>query len=329
MRNINYNLIPFDRDNEETRIFIQELSLSAYDDLYTAKKFPHDRANYGIFSEDHFDADLSSLIIVDGQKVGAIVMAHEAGCEAWELGLFHILPDFQKQGIGSAALGELEEKVKQSDWSGITMKFHSPRSLSNGVPAFGGGMLSFLTKRGYYVKENVAGAYINTPSQFQFDKNKIESIIARNTQEGFTEKDLTQDSADYASNLKKAFELCEREDMKGWQKFFSESYSIKERTGISIIEKDGEVVAVAAYCFEPESPTVWGYTPQWGPLLADSRFRGRGLASWVIYNSLQAQFSNGVSETILWTGVNSLPAKIYQSFGFRLLCPWFALEKKL
>jgi GNAT superfamily N-acetyltransferase len=325
----NYDLLPLDRKDEDTKKFIRELSLSAYDDIYMAKEFPHDRANSGIFNDANFDDDLSAIILVEDKKAGAFVISHEQESDAWELGFFHILPEFQKKGLGSAILSDVEKKMKDSEWQKITMKFHSPRSLTNGVPAFRGDVLSFFTKRGYYIKEHAAGAYINTPTQFMCDEDKIKSIIESNMKDGFGAVNTTVEKGDYDSVLKKAIELCEREERGGWKRFFSESYSARERTGMTIIEKDNEAVAVAGYSFEPESPTVWGYAPQWGPLLADSRYRGRGLASWVIYSSLKEQFSNGAKETILWTGVNSVPAKIYQKFGFRLLCPWFALEKKI
>ena len=325
----NYNLIEFDRTNLMHREFTKNLVMSCYTDRYTAKEFPHARAETGIFNPENYDEDLSRIIMVNGKMAGILVLVHARDASVWELGLFHIRPELQRQGIGSSVLAEAETWVRKTAWSVISMYFHSPRSLVNGVPAFRGDVLSFFTKRGFYIKEQVAGAYINTPNQFCFDKEKLCGIIERNQKDGYLARDVTADDHDYGEVRKKTAQLCTREKRTGWQRFFSEDFPASERIGISVIEKDDNVVAVAGYNFAPVSPTVWGYTPQWGPLLADTHHRKRGLATWVIHNSLNRQFEKGVSEVILWTGVNSIPSKLYESFGFRLLCPWFCLEKQL
>lgn len=326
-----YEIVPFERGNDETRTFVKELLLLSYDDPYAAKEFPWRRAEHGLFNCAHFEGDLSAIIRQAGRNIGAVVLTRPVESSAWELGLFHILPEFQRRGIGSSVLEEIEEKVAESGFPRISMRFHSPRSLVNGIPAFRQDVLDFFTKRGYRMRDNVAGAYVNTPARFNShcDKDKLAHVIKAGKDEGFRALNVRREDNDYENIRYKAVELCSREKHENWKRFLELAYTEEERTGISIIEKEGKAAAVAAYSFLPAPPTVWGYVPQWGPLLTDSNHRKKGLAAWVIANSLSAQFENGAGETMLWTEVGGHPSKIYESFGFRLLCPWYAIEKEL
>jgi hypothetical protein len=124
----------------------------------------------------------------------------------------------QNKVLGSAVLKEAEKWVGKTPWPAISMYFHSPRSVVNGIPAFKGEVLTFFTKRGYYIKKQVAGAYINTPCQFCFDAEKIEEITVRNKKDGYTLRSVSINDHDYFKICEKSAAFCATENRqnKNW-----------------------------------------------------------------------------------------------------------------
>jgi GNAT superfamily N-acetyltransferase len=323
-------LAVIDRKNKEHAEYIRNSLMECYsNDPRAAKRFPDARARHCFMNGENFKEDFSRFIVVDNERCGFFFVGRNAKTEPWELGFLWVEEGRRGQGLGTEALLLIEKEIQKSEVKKLVTVPHSKRSPVNGVPGFNPSVLSFFVKRGYFVKSMAAGAYQLSPWNFNCDFDRIAARNKKNENEGFRIADVKSDDADYDDIRDKAEKLCMREGHAGWTAFFHEEYSKQERECICSVLHGEDAVAVCAYSLEPCSPGIWGWGPQWGPLLADSRFRGKGLAGWVITESLKRQFVHGAKEVTLWTTVDSNNSRMYEKYGFRLSMPWFSLEKEI
>ncbi|OGV31630.1 MAG: hypothetical protein A2020_01860 [Lentisphaerae bacterium GWF2_45_14] len=324
------NLTVLDRNNVEHQDYIRRSLMECYqDDPRAAKSFPEARAQCGFMNGKNYIEDFSRIITIGQEKIGFFLVGRDGAGQPWELGFLWITESKRKQGLGAEALRLIEEEVRKSDEKKLITVPHSKRSPVNGVPGFKPAVLHFFVKRGYTVQARAAGAYHVSPWNFNYDSDKTTARNQKNEQDGCRLVQTKINDDGYEAIRSQAEDLCRREEKAGWEAFFREDYTRREREYICAVLHGEEVAAVCAYSVEPCSPGIWGWGPQWGPLLTDSRYRGRGLAGWVITESLKRQFALGVQEVTLWTGADSNNSRMYERYGFRLSVPWFFLEKEL
>jgi GNAT superfamily N-acetyltransferase len=327
---VNVSFTTFDRGDRTHIDFIRVSALSCYSgEPYSAKEFPDGRAAAGIFNQDNFRNDYSCLINAGGNRAGFFLMGRAGAKAPWELGMLLIMPEYQNKGIGGTALNKMESFARKSDCPVILSSSYSQRSIVNGIPGFRADALHFFTNRGYVVQKKAEGAYLLGRENFKYNKEELNRKISANMSRGYQIKHVLADSDDYKVICMQAASLCEKEGKTGWMKIFSGPSTQKEYSGVTAILHNSKLVGFCAYGLAPSSSSVWGWGNQWGPLLVDSSSRSCGLGGWLIAGSLDVMFAQGIREVILWTTVGDMPSRIYEKYGFRLLCPFFSINKDM
>jgi GNAT superfamily N-acetyltransferase len=321
-------LIPLQVTDESHRNYMIDSLLRCFrDDPYAAAAFPFARAEVGFLSPGSFPDNASLLILADGEPGGWLLAGREGSGTPWEISFLWIEEKLRGQGLGSRVLSQLENRVAASDCPELVSLPYSRRSVVKGIPAFAPEVLHFFTKRGYVVSPRAEGLYGVWRETFQDDRARRQRRETENLAAGYQLREIDRESRDYEELCSLTAELCRHESRDGWERFFREDTFATEREGLSVVIFKEDVVAACAYGFASHSPGIWGAGSQWGPLLTDSRHRGRGLAGWLIASSVARQFECGAQQVVLWTTVASDNSHMYEKYGFRLVCPWFAISK--
>jgi len=324
----NYNLIDFDRQNEEHIAFMEKVFFANYANSHMIDKLERKTLEKRILNPEHYQDDFSKIIIANNKFIGMFNVTRPEGNNAWELGMFHIMPNWQKKGIGSAVLDEIGTMVKNSPFHILETHFFSPRTIANSIPASRGDVLHFFTKRGYQIKDDVEGTHLLSKNNFSYDKDRLNKKISSNIAEGYSVRNVKYTDSDYEGVRQMCIDACRGAGQDYWaDKCFDADFSAGEREGLSIVVKDGKAVSLCGYTLSNQALTGHAYAYTWGPMLTIPGHEGRGLAAWIIRDSLEIQFANGADFVNLWAEVGGGPAKMYEKFGFHLHSAWFMIYK--
>lgn len=282
------------------------------------------------FLENRFFDNAGLKLLFDGEKLVGIghAIINDAPTSPGFITFVAIEKEYQRQGLGTKMLHELEEYLKGRGKEVIRLLFFNPTNLEwiipgtnadhPGAPAipFNSPFYFLLINNGYIPGAQQDSFYLDI-TNYQMPQKVIDTE-KRNAANGYN---ITIYDETKHHGFKELFEALNN---PGWFQAVQHNLSKEKPDPMLIIEKDGEILGWTGPMYTQESGR--GYFAGIG---VHPKTQGLGLGKALFCNLVNESKKNGAKFMTLFTGAENLARNIYLYAGFKIIQSFAVMTKKL
>lgn len=282
------------------------------------------------FLENRFYDPAGLKLVFDGEKL--IGMGHaiinDVETHPGFITFIAVAKEYQRKGIGSKILAELEQYLKGRGKENLRLLFFNPTNLEwiipgtkadhPGSPAvpFNSPFYFLLLANGYTPGSQQDAFYLDITNYEIPDK--VLATMKRNAENNYN-------ICIYDENKHHGFkELFEALNNPGWYQAVQNNLAKDKPDPMLIVEKDGEILGWTGPMFTQESGR--GYFAGIG---VHPKTQGLGMGKALFCNLVNESRKNGAKFMTLFTGAENLARNIYLYAGFKIVQSFAVMNKKL
>lgn len=287
-------------------------------DLITKERFIET-----VLLDDNFQDDLMKLAIIDNHCVGFCYGVKrkfpylERGLEperGW-ISIMAVCEEYQRQGIGTKLVEEVEKALKEKGTSQMTLCAYSPNYFTPGIDERYRKAIDFFTKMGYN----------NTSEAVSMQRDLWDYVIPEKTQKKI--KDLSQEGIHFIPYQEKY--LCNLLDFlldnfgSGWKRNALMAMQKKEaeQTIILCVDQDDQIIGFVMRKID-------GNDARFGPIGVKEELRSKGLGGVLLDLMMQDLKARNIHYLyFLWT--SGAAQRFYDRHGFKVFRTYQLYRKEI